>query len=188
MSSRTPSYHSCYVLFSKGLAGNIDALDKLQKMYKLPRSYGWLSADATVHALERLGVFNVSNPLGLMELSERLDMKETHKKIKKIIKKNYEKPPKFVFKSYSELHNSANLQDLVKQIHRTGKILQAQVELAEMIVETRNMGKTRGPDTQALLENFNEAHEKAQELNRHITQAVRTLKLEEGTTADIASS
>ena len=177
--SRTSAYHACYVLFCRGLAENIDAMGKVQKMYKLPKSYGWLSADATVHALERLGVFSSSNPSGLMELSERLEMRETHKKIKKIIKKNYEKIPKFMFTSYSELHHSADLQDLVKQIHRTTKILHAQVELAEMIIETRNMGRMRGAETQGLLENFNEAHDKVKELNSHITQAVRTLHLEE---------
>ena len=179
MSSRSSAYHACYVLFCRGLAENIDAMGKVQKMYKLPESFGWISADATVNALERLGVFSSSNPAGLVELSERLEMRETHKKIKKIVKKNYEKIPKFLFTSYSELHHSADLQGLVKQTHVIIKKLCAQVELAEIIIKTRNMGRKCGPETKGLLENFNQAHDKVKELDRYVTQAVRMLQLEE---------
>lgn len=174
------AYHSCYVLFSKALSENPDASEKIRNIYKLPKPYACISADATAHALERLGVFSSINPLGLMELSKKLEMKETYKKIKKIVKKNYDVPSPSIPTNYdvNALHHSADLESLAKQLHSNTKILYAQTELARMIVETRNSGSTCSPETKELLENFNKAHSKFQELNGYMMQAARILKLE----------
>ena len=162
----SPYQQSCQE-FITALTEDIDALDKLQKMYKLPPVYSSLPAAATMDALEMLGVFSPDYPLGLIEISRLLGIKETSKKIKKILKhkKNY---PQFRSLSYSDLHYCVNLQTMLKKIQSECQKVRGQIELMEMVIET----KSSKQNMQTAADSCQDMKQKMEHLDQSLTEGI----------------
>lgn len=144
------SYYQAREEFIEGLSHNLDALDKLQKIYKLPWSFSSLKPERTVRALEMIGVFTPESPAGLQELPNWLGMAETYKKIKKILKF---KKSKFAFKGCNDLHQSTDMQRLLAEVQYSGRIFLAEIELLKGILETRSQSR---PDLESHITSVNE--------------------------------
>ncbi|XP_019853388.1 PREDICTED: uncharacterized protein LOC109582839 isoform X2 [Amphimedon queenslandica] len=121
--------------FIDSLAQNADALEKLQKMYKLPEIYTTLPPERTVRALELIDVFSPQSPVGLLELPFWLGMKDTHKKIKRIMK--LKKSNSFRYRGCNELHLNADLEQILRNVERAGRYFYSDLQLAQSVLQTR---------------------------------------------------
>lgn len=155
------------------LAQDANNLDRLQKIYKLPKSYVSLGPPATVHALEMLNVFSSEDPLGLIEIPSWLGMKETSKKIKKILR--CKKTDGFKFRGVNELHSDVDFHRLMEKVHLSGQFFQAELELLQDVLQSKS---TTIPSIADALATFNEVTEKTQQVIVGLTQVMMELHFE----------
>lgn len=121
--------------FIDSLAQNGDALEKLQKLYKLPEIYSTLPPERTVRALELMNVFSPQSPVGIVELPFWLGMKETHKKIKRIVR--LKKNETFRYRGCNELHDKADLALILNNVQKGGRYFLSELQLVKSVLQTR---------------------------------------------------
>ena len=155
------------------LAQDTNNLDSLQKIYKLPNSYAFLGPPATVHALEMLNVFSPEDPLGLIEIPSLLGMKETSKKMKKILR--CKKTDGFKFRGVNELHSDVDFHRLMEKVQFSSHFFQAELELLQDVLQSKSNTIPSIADT---LVTFNEVIEKTREVIAGLTQVMMELHLE----------
>lgn len=167
------TYQQARQELTNALAQDANNLDSLQKIYKLPKSYAVLGPSATVHALEMINVFSPEDPLGLIEIPSWLGMKETSKKIKKILR--CKKTDGFKFRGINELHSDVDFHRLMEKVQLSSRFFQAELELLQDVLQSKSNTIPSIADT---LATFNGVIENTQQVIAGLTQVMMELHLE----------